>query len=135
MLIDGYDYGKDWLNDEVLFAVCKKLKKDQVFFFGFKEKYFQSEFIKKLVDDGIVVPIKESLITILEEAQSKGLIESSVGDLNSDDLVISVAGKRRIFPRKKLRNITRTCKVLDDFQFEFEVYPKRKKRIYLEIFI
>ena len=128
LVIDGYDYGKDWLNDEVLFAVCKKLKKDQVFFFGFKEKYFQSEFIKKLVDDGIVVPIKESLITILEEAQSKGLIESSVGDLNSDDLVISVAGKRRIFPRKKLRNITRTCKVLDDFQFEFESISKEEEK-------
>lgn len=74
------------------------------------------------------MPIKESLITILEEAQSKGLIESSVGDLNSDDLVISVAGKRRIFPRKKLRNITRTCKVLDDFQFEFESISKEEEK-------
>ena len=66
--------------------------------------------------NGIIVPIKDSLITILEEADSKGLLKSLTEDLNADDLIISVAGERKIFPKKKLRSISRTCRVLDDFK-------------------
>lgn len=128
LVIDGYDYGKDWLKDDVLFAVCKKLAKEQVFFFGFKDEYLQSKYIEKLVHDGIIVPIKDSLITILEEADSRELLKSFVDNWNSDDLVISVAGKRRAFPKKKLRSVSRTCRVLDDFQFEFDSISREEEK-------
>lgn len=49
LVIDGYDYSKDWLKDDVLFAMCKKLAKEQVFFFGFKDEYLHSKFIERLV--------------------------------------------------------------------------------------
>lgn len=120
LVIDGYDYAKDWLKDDVLFAVCNKLAKEQVFFFGFKDEYLQSRYIEKLINDGIIVPIKEPLISILEEADSRGLLKCFVNNVDSDDLVISVAGERRVFPKKKLRGVSRSCKVLDDFLFEFD---------------
>lgn len=74
-----------------------------------------SKFIERLVDDGIIVPIKDSLISILEETESIGLLKNYVDNMNSDDLIISIEGNRRVLPKKKFRNISRTCKVLDDF--------------------
>ena len=131
LVIDGYDYSKDWLKDDVLFAMCKKLAKEQVFFFGFKDEYLHSKFIERLVDDGIIVPIKDSLISILEEAESIGLLKNYVDNMNSDDLIISIEGNRRVLPKKKFRNISRTCKVLDDFQFEFDVIsPEEEKELF-----
>lgn len=47
LVIDGYDYDNDWLKDDVLFAVCNKLAKEQVFFLGFKEEYLKSRYIEK----------------------------------------------------------------------------------------
>ena len=127
-VIDGYDYDKDWMKDDVLFAVCKKLAKEQVFYFGFKDEYLQSKYIEKLVKDGIIVPIKDSLISILEEAETAGLLENYVENINTNDLIISIAGERRVFPRKKLRNISRTCKVLDDFRFEFDAISSSEEK-------
>ena len=128
LVIDGYNYGKDWLKDDVLFAVCNKLAKEQVYFFGFKEEYLQSKYIEKLIRDGIIVPIKDSLIAILEEADTKSLLKSSVENLSTDDLVISIAGERKILPKKKLRNISRSCRVLDDFQFEFDSISRDEEK-------
>lgn len=128
LVIDGYNYGKDWLKDDVLFAVCNKLAKEQVYFFGFKEEYLQSKYIEKLIRDGIIVPIKDSLIAILEEADTKSLLKSSVDNLSTDDLVISIAGERKILPKKKLRNISRSCRVLDDFQFEFDSISRDEEK-------
>lgn len=124
----GYDYDKDWMKDDVLFAACKKLAKEQVFYFGFKDEYLQSKYIEKLVKDGIIVPIKDSLISILEEAETAGLLENYVENINTNDLIISIAGERRVFPRKKLRNISRTCKVLDDFRFEFDAISSSEEK-------
>lgn len=128
LVIDGYDYDKDWMKDDVLFAVCKKLAKEQVFCFGFKDEYLQSKYIEKLVKDGIIVPIKDSLISILEEAETAGLLENYVENINTNDLIISIAGERRVFPRKKLKNISRTCKVLDDFRFEFDAISSEEEK-------
>jgi len=124
----GYDYDKDWMKDDVLFAACKKLAKEQVFYFGLKDEYLQSKYIEKLVKDGIIVPIKDSLISILEEAETAGLLENYVENINTNDLIISIAGERRVFPRKKLRNISRTCKVLDDFRFEFDAISSSEEK-------
>lgn len=128
LVIDGYDCDNDWLKDDIFFAVCKKLAKEQVFFFGFKDEYLQNKFIEKLVNDGIIVPIKDSLISIIEEAESKDLLKSYVNSINSDDLIISITGERRILPKKKLRSISRTCKVLDDFMFEFDVVSLEEEK-------
>ena len=124
----GYDYDKDWMKDDVLFAACKKLAKEQVFYFGLKDEYLQSKYIEKLVKDGIIVPIKDSLISILEEAETAGLLENYVENINTNDLIISIAGERRVFPRKKLKNISRTCKVLDDFRFEFDAISSSEEK-------
>ena len=124
----GYDYDKDWMKDDVLFAACKKLAKEQVFYFGLKDEYLQSKYIEKLVKDGIIVPIKDSLISILEEAETAGLLENYVENINTNDLIISIAGERRVFPRKKLRSISRTCKVLDDFRFEFDAISSLEEK-------
>ncbi len=128
LVIDGYNYEKDWLKEDVLYAVCKKLAKEQVFFFGFQEEYLQSKYIKKLVDDGIVVPIKESLIAIIGEAETIGLLKSHAENLNSDDLIISIAEERRVFPKKKLKSVLRSCKVLDDLQFEFDNISQEEEK-------
>lgn len=120
LVIDGYDYSNDWLKDEVLFAVCNKLNKEQVYFFGFKEEYLKSKYIKKLVHDKIIIPIADSLISVIEEADSEGLLNEYVGELKIDDLVITVDGRRRVFPKKKWKIVSRTCRVLDDFTFDFD---------------
>ena len=58
--------------------------------------------------------------------QAKSIMAS--GGLVPDDLIISIAGERRVFPRKKLRNISRTCKVLDDFRFEFDAISSSEEK-------
>lgn len=133
LVIDGYDYSKDWLKDEVLFALCSKLSKEQVYFFGFKEEYLKSRYIKKLVQDKIIVPITVSLVSVLEEADSEGLLNECAEVIKGDDLVISVDGVRRFFPKKKCKMISRTCRVLDDFTFEFnDLTPEEEIDLFRE---
>lgn len=128
LVIDGYDYSKDWLKDDVLFAICKKLAKQQVYFLNFKEEYLKSKYIKKLVDDGIIVPIQEPLVSVLQEADSKNLLDNDVEDWNSDDLVVSIEGKRRVLSKRIAKSVSRTCKILDDFQFEFDSISIEKEK-------
>ncbi len=133
LVIDGYDYSNDWLKEETLFAICHKLTKEQVYFFGFKKEYLKSKYIKKLVDEGIIIPISKSLISILKEAESEGLLNEYTGDLKTDDLVISIDNKRRVLPKKINEIVSRTCQVLDDFTFDFDdVSSEEEKDLFRE---
>lgn len=66
--------------DMMCYLLCEKyLQKNKFSFFGFKDEYLHSKFIERLVDDGIIVPIKDSLISILEETESIGLLKKLCG--------------------------------------------------------
>lgn len=118
LVIDGYNYATDWLSDEKLFSICSGLLKEQVYFFDFKEEYRQSIYINKLIDDGIVVPINDSLVTFIERIQD--LLIGTKFEISSNDFVVSIDGERRIVPHKIAKNISRNCLILDDFTFSFD---------------
>lgn len=119
LAVDGYDYRNDWLKEDVFFAMCSRLDKGQVYYFGFKEEYLDSIYIKKLVEDGIVIPIQESIGFLMGQAEAEGIISHENDDIVDGDLIISINNERRVFPRNKYKGIKKSCRVLDDYSFDF----------------
>jgi len=133
LVIDGYDYKNDWLNIKELYALCEKLDKGQVFFFGFKDEYMNNQYIKKLIDDGIIVYDNKSLISVLEEVCESGLLEYDEEYVDSEGIVISVKGERRLLKQDKFKEISKTCKILNDFEFEFnDISNEEEKELFYD---
>ena len=78
LVIDGYDPACDWINSEMLYSVCSKLGKKQVFFFGFKEELLNDPFIKRLVECDVIIPVHSTLIEVIEQARETGLLIGSL---------------------------------------------------------
>lgn len=133
LVIDGYDYKNDWLDIKELYAICEKLDKEQVFFFGFKDEYMNSPYIKKLIDDGIIVYNNRSLASVLEEVCENGLLEYDEEYVDLEGIIISVKGERRLLKQDKFREISKTCKILNDFEFEFnDISDEEEKELFYD---
>lgn len=115
LFIESYNPLTDWLNDEKIFPVLSKFGEKQILFFSFKDEFLKSEYIKELIDQGIILPYRESLSSYLETIK---LNDSEVSDelfssgYDEGISTIKISKKRVKIPKNIKSN---QFKILDDY--------------------
>lgn len=126
LVVDGYNFEDDWVKDETFFSICSKLGEEQVYYFSFKEDYLKNPYIRRLVDNKIIIPSEMSLVEFIEECEEHNLLVEN-DDISADDIIISVNNKRCKLAKSKYNKISRSCEILDDFSLDIEDYAETEK--------
>jgi hypothetical protein len=115
LYIDGYDPLNDWLNFQQFYGVLATLKKEQVYFFSFKEEYLSDSFIRDLVDKNIIVPYPESLGELLRQNEEY-LIErlNNYDGENYYGRWLRINKSKKQLPRDLKNRIQKSGVVLDE---------------------
>ena len=126
LVIDGYNFAKDWITDESFFSICSRLAEEQVYYFSFKDEYLKNPYIQRLVEKKIIIPFRMSLPEFIGECDERNiLIENN--DVTPNDVIISINNKRCRLAKNKYNRISRSCEILDDFLFDIDEYTEDEK--------
>ncbi|WP_271812606.1 hypothetical protein [Clostridium beijerinckii] len=140
IIIDGYDYKKDFLKFEDLYSSINALKYNQAHIFSFNKQYLiKDKYAKRLIDSKKLIVHEEGFSDFLIKAEKEGLFdfEQLTHDDDENSKRITINGLAQIVPKNVYNNISSNVIVLDDsINFEVEeVRPFMLKEYFKEFLL
>lgn len=115
LIIEAYHGNKDWFSTPLMLPILDSLNPGQSYIFSFDEEMSQDSHISYLINSGKLIPFRESLETLLLEAESDGSLK--LGSRPEDaDLSSHVYINNEVFevPQSIWNQTSMSCTILNN---------------------
>jgi len=114
LAIEAYDDTNDWLTVDKLYPTLMALEKGQAFMFSTKVEDIKNQFLLRVISEGKLVVLEESLVSVLMRGLESGVIANgSALKISPNERAISLGKEDLVIPTGLWDSVSRFATIFD----------------------